>query len=60
MGCELLRKEAAAKWGVSEGAYVPLCGRVEGVIRKGRSYLILKMQLPIDNRSYREYIYQKV
>jgi Fic family protein len=49
-------KEAAAKWGVSERRVCAFCaeGRVEGVIRKGRSYLIPKDAIrPIDNRSYR-------
>ncbi len=49
-------KQASERWGISDRRVRVLCaeGRIEGVIQKGRSYLIPKDALkPIDGRSLR-------
>ena len=49
-------KQASGRWGISDRRVRALCaeGRIEGVIRKGRSYLIPADALkPIDGRSLR-------
>lgn len=47
-------KQASERWGISDRRVRVLCaeGRIEGVIQKGRSYLIPADALkPIDGRS---------
>ncbi|MCR1897484.1 Fic family protein [Irregularibacter muris] len=49
-------KQASERWGISDRRVRVLCveGRIQGVVRKGRSYLIPKDTLkPIDGRSLR-------
>ena len=49
-------KQASERWGISDRRVRVLCseGRIEGVIQKGRSYLIPVDTLkPIDGRSLR-------
>ena len=49
-------KKAAQRWGISDRRVRVLCaeGRIEGIVKKGRSYLIPANTLkPIDGRSLR-------
>ena len=49
-------KQASELWGISDRRVRLLCaeGRIEGLIQKGRSYLIPKNTLkPLDGRSLR-------
>ncbi len=52
-------KEAAERWGISDRRVRILCeqGRIEGVFKQGRSYLIPEnAEKPEDGRSHRDYI----